>query len=160
MTVEKFIANLANNFVSAKDEGIEAALVAANDTGVGQATPVVGVPGTEPSLNEGTQAAYDRIAGKLPKLQTPDTKTMEDHYKFRLAEAERRGDKSMADEIMKQFAPVIIGTGIGLKYGGLWGAAGGAIAGGIASSDPFRPSPQEDLDDLPDTNNGMGRNIP
>lgn len=158
--MEKFIANLANNYVSAKDEGIEAALIAANDTGVEQATPVVGAPGANPSLNEGTQAAYDRITGKLPKLQVPETKTMEDHYKFRLAEAEKKGDKSTADEIMKQLGPVIIGTGIGMKYGGIWGAAGGAVAGGIASSDPFRPSLQEDLDDLPDNHNGMGRTIP
>jgi len=158
--VEKFIANLANNYVSAKDEGIEAALVASNDTGVGQATPVAGTPGTEPSLNEGTQAAYDRFTGKLPKLQTPDTKTMEDHYKFRLAEAEKKGDKSMVEEIMKEMTPILVGAGIGAKWGGLWGAAGGAVAGGIVNSDPLRPSLHEDLDNLPDTNNGMGRHIP
>lgn len=158
--MEKFIANLANNYVSAKDQGIEAALLAANDTGVGQATLVAGTPGTEPTMNEGTQAAYDRITGKLPKLQTPDTKTMEDHYKFRLAEAERRGDKSMADEIMKEMAPIVGGAIIGSAYGPGWGTLGGAAIAGIANSDPFRPSNHGDLNDLPDSHNGLGRAIP
>lgn len=158
--MEKFIANLANNYVSAKDEGIEAALIAANDTGIGQATPVAGAPGTEPSLNEGTQAAYDRITGKLPKLQVPETKTMEDHYKFRLAEAEKKGDKSTADEIMKEMAPIVGGAMVGSAYGPGWGSLAGATIAGIANSDPFRPSNHGDLDDLPDSHNGLGRAIP
>jgi len=99
--VEKFIANLANNYVNAKDEGIEAALVASNDTGVGQATPVAGTPGTEPSLNEGTQAAYDRITGKLPKITVPS-----EAAKI-VTEAERRKPEpqnSLVGDLTKQLA--------------------------------------------------------
>lgn len=99
--MEKFVASLANNYVSAKDEGIEAALVAANDTGVGQATPIAGTPGTEPSLNEGTQAAYDRITGKLPKITVPS-----EAAKI-VTEADRRkpeAPNSFAGDLTKQFA--------------------------------------------------------
>lgn len=155
--MEKFIANLANNYVNAKDEGIEAALAASNDTGVGQATPVVGTPGAEPSLNEGTQAAYDRITGKLPKLQTPDTKTMEDHYKFRLAEAEKQGDKTFIGELKKNMLPLLVGGGVGIVAGPKWGALAGAGTAAAVASAKISEDP---LDDLPDQYDGLGRNIP